>query len=74
MRSMRFASMPFMFPDGTRLGSEKYSESTRSKEFGWVMTRRGTSSVFTAMYSISIPRSSDAFSAIAGDWFTAVDR
>ena len=63
-----------MLPEGSSFGKAKYSVSTRSKEFGWVMTRLATSSVVTAIYSILIPRSSPALAAMAGDWFTAVDR
>jgi hypothetical protein len=74
IRSIFLASMAIRFPEGIRLGMEKYSESTRSKLLGCVITRRATSSVFTAMYSISMPSSSEALAAIAGDWFTAVER
>ena len=54
--------------------SEKYSSSTMSNEFGWVMTRLVTSSVLTGMYSMVMPVSSFTFLAMSDDWFTAVPR
>ena len=71
---MRLASMPRRLPDGITFLSEKYSSSTMSNEFGWVMTRLVTSSVVTGMYSMVIPVSSFTFLAMSADWFTAVPR
>ena len=66
--------MPIRLPDGTSFGSEKYSVSTRSKEFGWVMMRLATSSVVTGMYLMVMPVSSFAFLAMSFDWLVAVPR
>ena len=67
-------SIASRLPDGTSFLSEKYSVSTTSKEFGWVITRRVTSSVVTGMYSMVMPVSSFTFLAMSADWFTAVPR
>jgi len=48
-------------PDGTSFFSEKYSVSSTSNEFGWVMTRLVTSSVVAVMYSILMPVSARHF-------------
>jgi hypothetical protein len=61
-------------PEGSSFFSEKYSLSTRSKEFGWVTMRLVTSSVVTGTYSMMMPRSSFAFLAMSALWFTAVPR
>jgi len=71
---IRRASMPSRLPDGMSLRSWKYSASTTSKEFGWVMIRLATSSVVTGMYSMTRPRSAFTFCAISFDWLTAVPR
>src|SRR5215831_3988620 len=67
-------SIASRLPEGTSFLREKYSVSTISKELGWVITRRVTSSVVTGMYSIAMPVSSFTFLAMSGDWFTAVPR
>ena len=71
---MRLASMPIRLPVGTNFLSEKYSVSTMSNVFGWVMMRFVTSSVVTGTYSMVMPRSSFTLAAISVDWFTAVPR
>src|SRR5450631_2206840 len=44
------ASSARMLPDGTSFFSEKYSVSSTSNEFGWVMTRLVTSSVVALVH------------------------
>ena len=63
-----------MLPDGTSFFSEKYSVSSTSNEFGWVMTRLVTSSVVAVMYSILMPVSSKHFFEMSSPSFTAVPR
>jgi len=56
------------------LGSEKYSLSTMSKEFGCVMMRLVTSSVVAVMYSILMPVSFRHCLEMSSPSFTAVPR
>ncbi|MGY3468379.1 hypothetical protein ACVW0I_005250 [Bradyrhizobium sp. LM6.11] len=63
-----------MLPDGTIFFSEKYSVSSTSKEFGWVITRLVTSSVVAVMYSILMPVSFRHCLEMSSPSFTAVPR
>ncbi|MGY4429041.1 hypothetical protein ACVWWO_001518 [Bradyrhizobium sp. F1.13.1] len=68
------ASRARMLPDGTIFFSAKYSVSSTSKEFGWVITRLVTSSVVAVMYSILMPVSFRHCLEISSPSFTAVPR
>ena len=58
-------SIGCMFPLGHTFFKVKYSISAMSKLFGWVTTRWAVASVFRAVISSVIPRSSFAFLAIS---------
>ena len=64
----------WILPDGISFFRLKYSVSSTSNEFGWVITRLVTSSVVAVMYSTLIPVSSKHFFEIASPSFTAVPR
>src|SRR6202035_3118000 len=68
------ASIARMLPDGTSFLRLKYSVSSTSNEFGWVMTRLVTSSVVATMFWMVMPVSAFTFLVVSSSWLTAVPR
>src|SRR6516225_10694084 len=64
--------MPRRLPDGTIFFSIQYSESSRSKELGWVTARLTTSSETSDVYCTVNPRSALHLSASSLNWLTPV--